>query len=234
MIFQFLFGKKPALDEDTARIVSGWKNAPAHDDNKRADESRFVVVDVESSGLNPFNAELIAIGAVGVTGGKIDYADTFEIILKQEKASGVDNIIVHGITGTAQREGDDPAHALTAFLSYMGKSPLIAFHATFDETMLKRAMKKFIALKFRHRWIDLAYVLPALWPEHAKKLKGLDDWMGLFGVGAYSRHNALADALATAHLSLVMLEKANQSGLFTFSALRELEKAQIWLNRVNG
>jgi len=108
------------------------------------DQSRYVVVDVETTGLNLMQDRLISIGAVAVVNGKIALGDSFYVVLQQRAASNKSNILLHGIGKAEQLEGEPPAEALLAFLDYLGKDPLVAFHVTFDETMIRRAMSDYL------------------------------------------------------------------------------------------
>ena len=223
----------PRLDEAAARRLGAWQALEKTGPHAVLERDRFVVVDVETTGLSLAKDHLIAIGAVAVKAGRIDHGDSFEIVLRQDASSDKDNILIHGIGGTAQIEGVAPGEALLRFLEYLGGDPLIAFHVDFDETMIKRALKKYLGLNFRHIWLDLAYVTPALYPELARKYRALDDWTGRFGIGNFARHSALADSLATAQLFLVAMETARQNSIEDLKGLIELEKAQRWINRTN-
>jgi DNA polymerase-3 subunit epsilon len=117
----------------------------------------------------------------------------------------------------------EPAEALLAFLEFLGKSPLVAFHVAFDETMIRRALRRHLGLSFRHAWLDLAYAMPALYPQLAYSHRMLDDWIGRFGIRIEARHHALADALATAQLLQVALARARGKGL---AGLRDMERSQ--------
>ena len=218
------------LDEQRAQCLQTWRNLPTPASRPTFDDARFVIVDVETSGLNPGRDHLIAIGAVAVQDARIGMRDSFEVILRQGNVSRKDNILVHGIGDAAQVGGTPPADALLCFLEYLGKAPLIAFHVTFDETAIQRALRKFLKLNFKHVWLDLAYVMPALYPDRADKCRTLDDWMQYFGIRNGARHNALADALATAELLLIAFSKARQAGIDRLSGLQALEKAQRWVN----
>lgn len=218
------FGRKPELTPQQAERLAAWQTLPSPRHDRRLDESRYVVVDVESSGLNVSRDRLIAIGAVAVARGTVRLNDSLEIVLQQERISEKDNILIHGIGGTAQREGVPPADALLAFLEFLGKDPLVAFHVAFDEPMIRRAMKAFLGLDFRHPWVDLAYVAPALHPQLARRYRSLDDWMGLFGIGNYARHNALADALSTAELLMALRNKLEARGAASYAGLKGLER----------
>ena len=217
-------------DARTTQRLHAWRDLPSPESRLMLDDARFVVVDVETSGLNPNRDQLIAIGAVAVQGARIGVADSFEVILRQDNVSRKDNILVHGIGDAAQAGGMPPADGLLCFLEYLGKDPLIAFHVTFDETAIRRALRNYLQLNFKHTWLDLAYVMPALYPDRADNCRTLDDWMQCFGISNTARHNALADALATAELLLIAFNKARQTGIDHLRGLQDLEKAQRWVN----
>lgn len=220
----------PILAPEEAGRLEAWQAQAAPSLEQPLSEGRYVVVDVETSGLNLAKDRLIAIGAVAVKDGKIDLGDSFEIILQQKAVSEKENILIHGIGGTAQSSGVPPVEALLRFLEYLGKSPLIAFHVTFDETMIKRALKEFLGVEFKHPWVDLAYIAPALHPDLARRYRALDDWMGYFRINNYARHSALADALSTAQLLQVLAGKAMKKGARHLADLQHMEKAQRWVS----
>lgn len=221
---RFLDASRELTPRQTARLAA-WRALPAPRLDQPIRTSRYVVVDVESSGLDTARDRLIAIGAVAVTHGRIQLNDSHEIVLQQTQASDRDNILIHGIGGTVQREGMPPAEALLDFLEFLGKDPLIAFHVAFDQAMINRALKSFLGFTFEHAWLDLAYVAPALHPRIARRYRALDDWMGLFRIGNYARHNALADALATAELLLVLQPLLAARGAASFRDMKMLEQA---------
>jgi DNA polymerase-3 subunit epsilon len=225
-----LFGRKPDLTPDQESRLAAWEALPAVGPGAALDSARFVVADVETSGLSLTKDHLIAIGAVAVRAGRIDIGDSFEVVLQQETASHRENILIHGIGGSAQTGGMPPQEALLAFLEYLGKDPLVAFHVVFDETMIKRAVKQFLGFNFKHPWLDLAYAVPALNPELAKKLRALDQWQKHFRIPNYARHNALADALSTAQLFQVAMLQARRKQVLHYKGLQDMEQAQRWVS----
>jgi DNA polymerase III subunit epsilon len=227
------FGPRLHLRPHQAARLGIWRAIPAIPQSASVEHSRFVVVDVETSGLNLREDKLISIGAVAVVNGKIALGDSFYVVLQQQTASVKGNILLHGIGTSEQLEGAMPADALLAFLDYLRKDPLIAFHVTFDETMIKRALRDYLGLNFKHPWLDLAYVMPGLNPSLAQKYYALDDWVGHFGIRIDARHNALADALATAQLFQVALVQAGRKEIADFAGMRDVEKAQRWVNSVS-
>ena len=173
---------------------------------------RWVVADVESSGLDARRDRLLALAAVAVhfdpASGRpcIDLGDTFEAFLQQPETDieRVDkaNILLHRIGIGAQRAGQPPGQALQAWLDYLRDSPLVAYHSPFDEAMIDRAMRKHLGQPFKRPWLDLE-PLAAVVHEDPRR-RALDHWLNLYRIPCLQRHQAAADTLATAELLLVM------------------------------
>ena len=189
---------------------------------------RWVVVDCESSGLDPERDRLLSIGAVAVREGRVAHADTFGAVLRQAQASEAPNILVHGIGAEAQLGGRDPATALDEFARFAAGAPLVAFHAAFDQALLGRAMAT-SAGQWKPRWLDLAQLAPALYPQRARSCTSLDDWLAAFAIGHPARHDAMADAYATAQLLLILLAEAERQGLSAAGELFAVARERRWL-----
>jgi hypothetical protein len=95
---------------------------------------------------------------------------------------------------------------------------------------ISSATHEFLGVEFRHTWVDLAYVLPDLYSEHTSNYRALDDWLKHFAIGNDARHNALADALATAQLGLIALRAARLRRGADLKFLQDMEKTQRWLS----
>lgn len=105
------------------------------------------------------------------------------------------------------------------FLEFIGKQPLVAFHAGFDQAMLGRDLRETLGVRLPNAWIDLAWLAPALVPEARLPQAGLDEWLAYFGLRAHARHRAVDDALATGELFLILLKRAQAGGLETVGSL---------------
>ena len=184
-------------------------------------------------------ARLLSIAAVAVhlrsTGLHIVPADSFEIVLqqaRQEAAPDKANILVHGIGVGAQHAGVAPATALQAFKAYANGAPLVGFHVSFDRRLLERAERAAPAQGPRlpgRQWLDLAELAPAL--RRDVTAKALDDWLAVYGIRCLARHQAAADALATAELLLCLwpLARSQTQGQPDFKALQRVAAARRWL-----
>ena len=170
------------------------------------DEARWLMVDVEASGLDAARDQLLAIAGVAL---RVDWpkrriaivpADSFEVVLRQEAPSTRENILLHGIGAQRQRDGLEPVAALDRFRAWAGASPLLAFHAAFDETLVGRWARVAPGGPLGNPWLDLDHLCAV---THGQvRARSLDEWVAHFGIRCAARHRAAADALAEAELLL--------------------------------
>jgi len=223
------------LSQASRNVLAALRAAPVPELRTPLRDVNWIVVDTESSGLDARHDRLLSIGACTISGGQVVIGSGFEVVLRQEQASAVDNILIHRIGGTALLEGEDPEGALAAFLDYARRHPLVALHARFDATLLARALRDRLGLRFRAPWVDAAHIAAALFPQSHGENWGLDQWLAHFGIENYARHDALADAFSTAQLFLVLLEQAASQGIPDARALIDLGRGQHertrWLSR---
>ncbi len=230
--FKTLFGgaaNRVSLAPAEQEMIENWRRLPAADLSVMHEEQRYVVVDVETSGLNMKKDRLISIGAVALVAGRLDFNDAFQVVLRQEQVSTHANILIHGISGSAQSAGVDPVEGLLAFLQYVGKSPLVAYHAFFDQSMIGKATREYLGMELAQPWIDLAWVLPDFFSFRGDANVALDDWLHHFGIESILRHNAVSDAYATAKLLQVAIAGGQQKGATSPVAFMRIEKARRWM-----
>ena len=211
----------------------GWFGRRGPSAGAARDPARWVVLDVESSGLDAARDRLLAIAAVAL---RVDWttrrlslvpADSFEVVLRQEEASGRDNILLHGIGVQAQREGVPAADALRAFAAYAGEAPLLAFHAAFDQTLVGRyAQASGIAVG--REWLDIEHLCAVTHPK--VRARSLDEWMAHFGITCAVRHQAAADTWAECELLLRIWPRV-AAECADWAAVRRLARHHRWLAR---
>jgi DNA polymerase-3 subunit epsilon len=234
-LFSRLFGRGPSLAPELDARVTAWRRLPQQGGQAPLDQARLVVVDVETTGLDPRRDRLIAIGAVAVARSRLEVGKGFEVVLRDEGPGGSDGaILVHGIAPGERARGELPTEGLTQFLEYAGGSALVAFHAPFDRQVLDRAMARHLGVGLRNPWLDLAWLAPALYPSLGLERGGLDPWLEHFGLQPHARHRALADALVTGELLLVLLHQARVSGVRNLSGLRRLARDQERLSQASA
>ena len=193
-----LVGWFERLSGKPAGPAKGWSGgasrARAHVQNNR----RWIVLDCETTGLDPAKDALLAIGAVAMVDGAIRLGDRFERTLQPPTLSSVNNVLVHGLGHGTQALAEAPETVLQAWQVWVADAPCIAFHAAFDRTVLERVTHQWLGRPCRSAWLDLAELGPAV--DSRPGAKALDDWLARYGISVSPRHHASADALASAML----------------------------------
>src|SRR5512139_1282113 len=106
-----------------ARYRAGFDRTWA--DDTPIDSVRFIVLDSETTGLNPRVDRLITIGAVAVRNSEILVEDSFDALIKIDR--NTEAVTVHGVTREQSIRGVEEPVALEGFLDYL-KDGVIVGH----------------------------------------------------------------------------------------------------------
>lgn len=164
-----------------------------------ADE--VVSLDLETTGLDPAKDRILRLAAVPVRGGRVVLSERFERWVAPQRGFGIESIRHHRILPGDVAAADPEAAVVADFLRWLGPRPLLGYCIDFDLAILDRAVRANTGFPLPHPRIDLAEVHLA-WqyrrsPETAVRAS-LDRILEDTGVPPLRRHDALADAAATA------------------------------------
>ncbi len=194
------------------------------DDATPAREVRFVVLDTETTGLDPRRDRIITIGAVAVYGGQILLDDSFEAML--HIPYNLSSVTVHGITRDQASEGYTEAEALEAFLPSLRDGVIVGHHIGHDVAALDAACQRTFGIGLRNRFLDtmdltLHLERDGAFPGHSFRSFTLDALCEFFSITPHDRHTAGGDALLTALVFLRLLRLAARHGRGTLGSLSE-------------
>ncbi len=199
-------------------------------------EQRWVVLDVETTGLDPHHDRLLAVAAVAVHRDglhwRLNASDAFEVVLRQPPVRQIDkdNILLHGIGLQDQQTGVWPEQALESLKSYLDDSPWMGFHAPFDQAFMARAARAAGLTWTTQSWLDL-YDWRASLGVHPLP-DSLDEVLRHAGIEVAQRHHAMADAWATAELWLYLWPRLHQQGVALWKDVSRLARHARWLRRL--
>ena len=219
-LFSWLRAATPTLTLEQQQRLAKLPEAPTLNDCSLR-EQRWVVLDLETTGLNLNKDLVLSIGAVVIEDGAIDFSQQFERTLQRHAHKLGPSVLLHGLGPSAIAAGSDPVDALLDFMEFVGDSPLLAFHAPFDQHMLGRALKDSLGYRLQHKFLDVADMAPMLCPQAHIREAGLDDWINWFQLQIFERHNASADAMATAELALILFSRARAQQIDSPSQLQQ-------------
>lgn len=109
---------------------------------KSVELRRFVVFDLETTGLDPGRHEIIEIGAIRVSqNGSLQ--ERFQTLVKPRNGIPKEITELTGISRTmVERKGQPLGDALRAFAAFIKRTPLISFNADFDMAFLLKAANR--------------------------------------------------------------------------------------------
>lgn len=194
-------------------------------DDTPVDEVRFVVLDSETTGLNPRTDRLITIGAVAVRGGEILLDDAFDALIQVGENTSA--VAVHGVTRDESRAGLDEPDALERFLDYLRDGVIVGHHIGHDVATFDAAYERHWGARLLNRSMDTMDLTLHLEKDGAFAGRPpirrftLDALCELFGVIPHDRHTASGDAFITAQVLLRLLKLASRHGRTTLAAVSE-------------
>lgn len=108
--------------------------------SKRKKETKFVAIDVETTGLSPLYNELIEISAIKYEGAK--KLDTFSTLIKPKKevSSTITNLT--GITNKMLEDAPTIEKVMPDLIEFIGDNPIVAHNANFDYSFLQNNSNK--------------------------------------------------------------------------------------------
>lgn len=177
----------------------------------------FVIVDVETTGWTPGEAEITEIGAVRMTGGRV--RDVFSYLVNPGCLIPAAITTLTGITQPLVAAAPPVSAVLPGFLSFARGCVLTAHNAPFDLGFLTAACQASGLAWPDFPVLDTAELARSLLgPDEVpdRKLRTLAQY---FRTAASPRHRALADALATADVLECLLRRAAAAGMQTLAAI---------------
>lgn len=191
---------------------------PGHDLPLEA--ARFVVVDLETTGLRPGRSAICEIGAVRVEA--LLPAGTFHTLVDP---GGPIPPVIAGITGIQDRDlqgAPRPAAAVESFLAFAGeRAVLVAHNARFDLAFLDREVELLTGRRLAAPVVDTVGLARKLLAGRIPRV-GLASLAHFFGTSVQPCHRALPDAQATAEILVALVGLAQERGARTVSDLVEL------------
>ena len=186
---------------------------------------RFVVLDSETTGLDPRTDRIITIGAVAVQDGEILIADSFSAMLKVDRNTPA--VAVHGITRDQSIDGMPEPQAMELFLDYVKDGVIVGHHIGHDMATFDAACQRHWGATLLNRSLDTMDLTLHLERDGAFAGRPpirrftLDALCEMFGVIPHDRHTATGDAFITAQVFLRLVRLAAKGSRRTLGGICE-------------
>ena len=199
------------------KLPEFWKRYAGHfrsDLPADINRIRFVVLDTETTGLDPQKDRILSIGCVGLYENKIRVSDSLEIYLAQDHFNK-ETVAVHGILRQGRILKISEQEAVEQLLNYLENAVIVAHHAAFDLALINNTLKRLSLPKLKNKVLDTGILFKKT--SRCRDMHthySLDALCELFSIKKHDRHTAAGDAFLTGILFLRILaelKKANPS-----------------------
>ncbi|WP_269525032.1 3'-5' exonuclease [Coraliomargarita parva] len=205
-------------EQESQGILSAYRDQTRKkQDSKQAlDDLGILVLDSETSGLNPRRDRLLSLASIEIKDRAIQIESLQDWLVHQDHASWNQAIEVHGILPSASAMGQPLRQVLLAFLQRLGNKLIVGHHIGFDIQMINKALKQQFNIKLRNRAIDTAQLaqqeLSPFRPTGYANQRppGLDEVCVQLGIPAIERHTAAGDAFTTAEIFVILTARMRQ------------------------
>ena len=179
----------------------------------------FCVVDLETTGGDPGACGITEVGAVALRGGEC--LGTFHTMVNPGRAIPPMITVLTGITESMVHRAPRIETVLPSFLEFARDSVVVGHNVRFDLSFLNAALARDDRPALSNRWVDTCAIARRLLADEVPdcKLGTLADRLRL---DHRPTHRALDDALATADLLHLLLERAGRLGVTGLDALLAL------------
>jgi DNA polymerase-3 subunit alpha (Gram-positive type) len=182
------------------------------------ENATFVVLDFETTGLDPQVDEIIEIGAVKIQGGQI--VDEYHTLIKPSREISRKSSEITGITQEMLENKRSIEEVLPEFLGFLEDSIIVAHNANFDYRFLRLWIKKVMGLDWERPYIDTLALAKSLLKLRSYSLDSVVEKLGL---GPFRHHRALDDARVTAQVFLRFVEMMKKIGITKLSEIENLK-----------
>ncbi|NLB42049.1 MAG: PolC-type DNA polymerase III [Clostridiales bacterium] len=215
---KILLGVEAYLINDSQPIVQ----------NSRPDDfdKTYVVLDIETTGLDSVKNEIIEIGAVKIKGREV--IDSFQSFVKPERPVPVNITELTGINQDMVSDAPSIQTVLPDFLAFCGDAVLVAHNAPFDLGFI-REKARHLGLKINQPIVDTLSLSRELL-SGLKRFK-LNLVAAHLGIQLKNHHRANDDAEATGGIMLKLFEMLEEHGA---SNLNEINEMFIKRSNLNG
>ena len=173
-----------------------------------------IVLDSETTGLDPAKARIVELGAVRLAGGRIEPENTFRSLINPGEPIPAAVAKIHGIDDAKVVAAPSFTQVWPQFSAFVGDDAVWIGHTLgFDLAVLKRECQRADFAWVRPRMLDTRWLAELVEPDLPNySLEALGVWLD---VETADRHSALGDAVATAHIFRALVPKLREGGIRT-------------------
>ena len=185
---------------------------------KSLDEETYVVFDLETTGFNPHNNEIIEIGAAKVQNGEI--IDIYQTFVNPEESIPAKITELTGINDQMVADAPKLAEVIDDFLEFIDGTTIVAHNLSFDLSFIEDKLRRLDKADSSNSAMDTLNLARALVPDlKSYKLNKLANY---FNKDLENHHRASDDAKVTAEILLELIELMKEEEIANLTEINQL------------
>jgi DNA polymerase III subunit epsilon len=167
---------------------------------------RFVLLDTETTGLDPVQDRIIDMALVEVVSRKLTGNDLQDFINPEGRPIKYDSFVIHGIDANMLEAAPAFVDVWPRYVSFMGTSPVVIHNRDFDVGFIRSALERHQLTMPENAMIDSIDLARSLWPGESPSLENILKRLGLHDAERAKKHSALKDTQLLAKAWIKMLD----------------------------
>jgi DNA polymerase III epsilon subunit family exonuclease len=177
----------------------------------------FVALDTETTGLQPGFHQLVEIGAIKFRGDEV--LDEYQTLINPERDIPEEVVQIHGIRSDMVADAPRAPEVIPALIEFIGDAPLLAHNAPFDESFISFNLQSIGAEQPENPIYDTLIMTRKLFPElRSHSLANLAVYLDIDEMPA---HRAIADVITTIGIFKQCVKKLRSMDIKTWEQFRE-------------
>jgi len=204
----------------------GKKTEAVYEDSAPLRAANYVVVDTELTGLDERRDSIVSIGAVRMSGGRIDLGGAFYAMMEPETALTRDSVVIHGITPSEVSGRPGIGDTMSGFMDYIGQDIIVGHFVGIDMEFINKEAARTVGHKLTNPAVDTYSI--CRWLARHNGGRALPDSHDLYdiamgmGIPVRGAHNSMMDAFITAQVFQMLMPRLAEAGIEDLGELVEL------------
>ena len=196
--------------------LKNYLMTPLPDVNLSIDQTRFLVLDFETTGLNVDQDHIISVGFTEIAERRIQLKRNQHHLIRTSQALASDSVSIHQITDDQLSDGMDIRSMMDLLLVHMAGKVVIAHHQQIEYQFIQHLSQKLYGHPLPMLMADTLQIekhrlMRLNLPISVNQLR-LFNLRVSYHLPRYHAHNALEDAVATAELFLAQISHRQANG----------------------
>ena len=186
--------------------------------------ARFCAVDLETTGLNPQQDEIIAFAGIPMHGSRIAVHEGYYTLVRPKKYK-LETMKFHGISKDDLSGAPCFEEVAPGILNALD-GIIVGHSVDYDHEFLREHFKR-IGTRLKRECLDIVFIEEWLGQELGRQGAdlSLDAIISGYGLKESYRHNAMADAFCVAQIFQMQMRRLADFGIDSLWALKQIVKS---------